>query len=76
MQRPHDGGTVERVLGTLRQLIHPLPGTPFAKLTERGIYDAEGRAVLTLAELEKWFTIAITHKWLRVLPISLTDCKV
>ena len=54
MQRPHDGGTVERVLGTLMQLIHQLPGTTFSNLTERGIYDAEGRAVLTLAELEKW----------------------
>ncbi len=69
MQRPHYGGTVERVLGTLMQLIHQLPGTTFSNLTERGIYDAEGRAVLTLAELEKWFTIAITqyyhHAWHR-----------
>ena len=61
IERPHYGGTVERVLGTLMQLIHQLPGTTFANLTERGSYDAEGRAVLTLAELEKWFTIAITQ---------------
>src|SRR5262249_41613250 len=67
MERPHYGGTVERVLGTLMQLIHQLPGTTFSNLTERGSYDAEGQAVLTLAELEKWLTIAITqyyhHTW-------------
>lgn len=69
MQRPHYGGTIERVLGTLMQLTHQLPGTTFSNLTERGTYDAEGRAVLTLAELEKWLTIAITqyyhHTWHR-----------
>jgi len=67
LERPHYGGTVERVLGTLMELIHQLPGTTFSNLTERGSYDAEGRAVLTLAELEKWLTIAITqyyhHAW-------------
>jgi putative transposase len=67
LERPHYGGTVERVLGTLMELIHQLPGTTFSNLTERGSYDAEGRAVLTLGELEKWLTIAITqyyhHAW-------------
>jgi putative transposase len=65
--RPHYGGTVERVLGTFMELIHQLPGTTFSNLTTRGSYDAEGQAVLTLAELEKWLTIAITqyyhHTW-------------
>ena len=51
LKRPHYGGTVERVLGTLMHLIHQLPGTTFSNLAERGTYDAEGRAVLTLAEL-------------------------
>jgi putative transposase len=67
IERPPYGGTVERVLGTLMELIHQLPGTTFSNLTERGSYDAEGRAVLTLAELEQWLTIAITqyyhHAW-------------
>ena len=61
IRRPHYGGTVERVLGTLMQLVHQLPGTTFSNLSERGTYDAEARAVLTLAELEKWLTIAITQ---------------
>jgi putative transposase len=69
LRRPHYGGTVERVLGTLMQLIHQLPGTTFSHLAERGTYDAEAQAVLTLAELEKWLTIAITqyyhHAWHR-----------
>lgn len=51
------------------QLLHPLPGMTFANLTERGSYDAEGRAVLTLAELEKCLTVAMTqydhHAWHR-----------
>lgn len=63
--RPHYGGTVERVLGTLMELIHQLPGTTFSHLSERGAYDAEGRAVLTLAELEKWLTIAIIQYYHR-----------
>ena len=50
--QPHFGGVVERVLGTLMDMVHQLPGTTFSNIHARGTYDAEGRAVLTLAELE------------------------
>ncbi len=56
----HFGGIVERVIGTLMQLIHQLPGTTFSSVQDRNDYDSEKKAVLTLAELEKWLTIAIT----------------
>lgn len=57
---PHFGGTIERVLGTLMRMVHELPGTTFSNPRERGAYDSEREAVFTLAELEKWFALAIT----------------
>jgi putative transposase len=59
VRQPHYGGTIERVLGTLMQRVHSLPGTTFSNPQERGAYDSEGRATLTLKELEKWLTLVI-----------------
>lgn len=61
--RPHFGGIVERVLGTLMDLVHQLPGTTFSNIRDRGTYDAEGMAALTLAELETWLALAIAGKY-------------
>lgn len=58
--RPHFGGIVERLIGSLMQLVHRLPGTTFSNPTERGSYPSEDRACLTLGELERWVTLAIT----------------
>lgn len=43
------------------QLVHQIPGTTFSNVQERGNYDSDERAVLTLAELERWLTIAIIN---------------
>ena len=59
----HFGGVVERVLGTLMDMVHQLPGTTFSNIHTRGTYDAEGMAVLTLAELETWLALAIAGKY-------------
>jgi putative transposase len=59
--KTHYGGIVERVIGTLMQLVHQIPGTTFSNIRERGNYDAEGEAILTLSELERWLAIAITQ---------------
>lgn len=59
--QPQYGGIVERVIGTLMQLVHDLPGTTFSNVAERGAYDSEGRAALTLTELEQWLTVAIVN---------------
>jgi putative transposase len=74
---PHYGGIVERVIGTLMGLIHQVPGTTFSNVEERGDYNSEKKAVLTLAELEKWLTIAITnyyhqkvHQGIQVAPLE------
>jgi putative transposase len=57
---PHFGGVVERVIGTLMQLVHALPGTTFSNPTQRGDYDSDKNACLTLEELERWLAVAIT----------------
>ena len=57
--RPHFGGIVEQIIGTMMKMIHDLPGTTFSNIKDRGRYDADARAVLTLQELEKWIALAI-----------------
>lgn len=58
--RPHYGGIAERVIGTAMRKIHELPGTTFSNPAERGRYDSEKMAALTLADLEKWLVLAVT----------------
>jgi putative transposase len=57
--QPHFGGIVERVIGALMQLVHVLPGTTFSSPRERGDYDSDKTACLTLEELERWLTVTI-----------------
>lgn len=57
--QPHFGGIVERVIGTAMGLVHELPGTTFSNIDERGEYNSEKTAALTLIELEKWLALAI-----------------
>lgn len=58
--QPHFGGVVERVIGTLMQLVHGLPGTTFSNPNERGTYNSDKTACLSLEELERWLAVAIT----------------
>lgn len=57
--KPRYGGHIERLLGTFAKEIHTLPGTTFSNTRERGDYDAEGRAVMTLEAFETWLTAYI-----------------
>jgi putative transposase len=57
--RPQVGGIVERVIGTLMELVHGLLGTTFSNVMQRGRYDSGKAACLTLAELERWLAVAI-----------------
>lgn len=59
--RPHYGGIVERVIGTAMRTIHELPGTTFSNPVERGQYDSEKLAALTLQELERWLALAVAN---------------
>lgn len=74
---PHYGGHIESLLDTFNQDIHTLPGTTFSNTEERGEYDSEGKAVITLDEFEKWLTIFVIgkyhhkiHSQLRISPIA------
>lgn len=60
---PHFGGVVERLIGTLMQTVHELPGATFSNTAERGNYDSDAAACLTLAELERWLTLAIVGRY-------------
>lgn len=75
--QPHYGGIIERVIGTLMHLVHDLPGTTFSNIQERGEYDSDKYACLTLSELEHWLTVTITkfyhlrlHKGLDLPPLK------
>lgn len=57
--RPHYGGVIERVIGTLMEMVHELPGTTFSNPAQRGSYDSGAKAALTVAELEKWLALAV-----------------
>ena len=60
--RPHYGGTIERVIGTFMKKMHDeLPGTTFSNVHERGEYNSEGKAELTLTEFEHWLLLQITE---------------
>ncbi len=57
--RPHFGGVIERVIGTMMGMVHELPGTTFSNPTHRGGYDSEAKAVLTVCELQRWLALAV-----------------
>ena len=56
VRTPHYGGHIERLIGTLMHIAHLLPGTTFSNIQQRGDYDSEKRARLTLAEFRQWIT--------------------
>jgi putative transposase len=57
--RPHFGGHVERLIGTMMGAVHLLPGTTFSNVRQKGEYKSETAASLTLAELERWLALEI-----------------
>jgi putative transposase len=56
--RPHFGGHVERLIGTMMGAVHLLPGTTFSNVRQKGECKSETAASLTLAELERWLVSA------------------
>jgi putative transposase len=59
VMKPHFGGHIERLIGTVMGAVHLLPGTTFSNSTEKGDYPSESAALLTLSELERWLTLQI-----------------
>ncbi len=82
--KPHFGGHIERLIGTMMGAVHLLPGTTFSNVAEKGDYCPEKAAHLTLSELERWLALQIAgvyhqsvhsalncapiEKWLEALP--------
>lgn len=60
---PHFGGHIERLIGTMMGEIHLLPGTTFSNVEDRGEYESERHATMTLKELDQWLAIQIVGKY-------------
>ncbi len=63
--RPHYGGTIERMMGTMANQIHKWPGATFSNPAKRKGYDSEAEAVLTLPEFERLvvdFIVNVYHQ--------------
>lgn len=59
VKRPHYGGHIERLLGTLMTEIHGLPGSTFSSPVQRKGYDSEKESAMTISEFEKWLVTLI-----------------
>lgn len=57
---PNYGGHVERSFRTFMTRTHRLSGSTFSNIQEKGEYNSEKKAVMTLNEFEHWFGIFIT----------------
>ncbi|WP_227269836.1 transposase family protein [Roseobacter weihaiensis] len=55
----HFGGHIERLIGTTMGAVHVLPGTTQSSAAEKGDYDSERHAALTLAEFEDWLHLEV-----------------
>lgn len=75
--RPNFGAHVERALGTFSKEIHMLPGSTFSNPQEKGEYDSEAKAALTLSEFESWLATYIVdvyhqkvHSMIKMTPMT------
>lgn len=59
VKTPHYGGYIERLMGTVSEELKDVPGTTFGNVKEKGEYDSEGNAIMTLTELERWLVLFI-----------------
>jgi putative transposase len=79
--QPNYGGHVERLFRTFMKRTQSLPGSTFSNVEEKGEYNSDGRAIMTLSEYTKWFTIFVTkvyhqreHRGIgRVPPVKLYE---
>lgn len=67
VKQPHYGAHVERLIGTLMQRVHLIPGTTFSNSKERGDYNSAKRAVMTLREFIGWLVDQVA-RWYHAKP--------
>lgn len=58
---PQYGGHIERSFRTFMKKVHTVPGTTRSNVKDKGDYDAEGNACMTLSAFEHWFAIFIVE---------------
>lgn len=63
--RPNWGGHIERYMLAFAQKLKELPGATFGNPEARGDYDSEGKAALTLTELERYLALFICDTYHR-----------
>ncbi|MBC3787755.1 helix-turn-helix domain-containing protein [Spirosoma utsteinense] len=51
-----DGAVIERLIGTSMRSIHQVPGTTQSNVQQKGDYNSQQEATLTLKAFERWFT--------------------
>ncbi|MCR5942640.1 DDE-type integrase/transposase/recombinase [Ochrobactrum sp. XJ1] len=61
--RPHYGGHIERLIGTMMGAVHLLPGSTSSSIAKRGSYDPQKHAAMTLDELERWLALQIVGRY-------------
>ena len=61
VKKPQFGGHIERLVGTSMSIVHTLPGTTFSNIKERGEYNSDKFSIMTLNELEQWYTMYIVN---------------
>lgn len=58
--RSNFGGHIERVIGTLMDAVHAIPGTTFSNIQKKEEYDADKHSSMTFSEFERWLVTFIT----------------
>lgn len=59
VKKPRYGAHIERLMGTLSEILKDVKGTTYANPGERNEYDSDGNAIMTLDELERWLAYRI-----------------
>jgi len=57
VKHPEYGAHIERLMGTVSEALKTVGGTTFSGPKEKGEYDSEARASMTISELEKWLVL-------------------
>ena len=57
VKKPRYGAHIERLMGTVSEGLKTVKGATFSGPDEKGEYDAEGNACMTMSELEKWLVL-------------------
>jgi putative transposase len=73
VRTPRYGGTVERLIGTFMRRMRLIPGNTYNEILEARTPHAAQKAVLTLEDLERWFSNEVTayhHEVHRTLGMS------